>query len=305
MINMNKKLLLLMSLVVIIYNDSVFAFGGGGRNRTHEWYKHGVDSIGVHIGGSKQADVLFSCEKPCEWKNKECVCESKINKFAKMTVDGWTGDEISTCDVKEKLGICSVCLTIENTIGEEGRTEFCADSNSLCDAGQMCAEGICRTLIGDGCAKNSDCRNQLSETGEACGLEGCYCNYGHSYQNNEYPSNRGTCMLKDKDKYEFTYEGKKRFAFLTTNDLWSSKNLCEAWNMRLMTWNELNCPVSENRVTLVYTPGSHFQRAFEAIYGETDSAFFTLGGYTTEYALVKASDSIMGLYSATPFIICR
>lgn len=300
------KFFLFVFAMLIAYNNPAAAFGGGsGHSRVHEWYKHGVDSIGVHIGGNKQADVQFSCDAPCEWKNLECVCEPKQDSRPQMTIDGWTGDEISTCDATEKLGRCSVCLTIENTVGEKGRTEFCADSNSLCDGGQICAEGICHTLLGEGCAKNSDCINELTEEGEECGKEDCYCNYGNSYKNNEYPKKRGQCVLKDKDRYEFTYEGKKRLAFLTTNDLWSSKNLCEAWNMRLMTWNELNCPVNGNKVTLVYTMGSHFQKAYEAIYGDTPSSFFSLGGYTTDYALIKASESIMGLSNATPFIICR
>ena len=42
-----KKLLLLGNILIV---TSAFAFGGGGNNRTHTWYRYGVDSIGVHIG---------------------------------------------------------------------------------------------------------------------------------------------------------------------------------------------------------------------------------------------------------------
>ncbi len=44
-----KRLLLLGTILIA---TSAFAFGGGGSNRTHKWYRHGVDSIGVHIGGA-------------------------------------------------------------------------------------------------------------------------------------------------------------------------------------------------------------------------------------------------------------
>ena len=63
-----KKLGLVLLLLV---STSAFAFGGGGgrNNRTHEWYKHGVDAIGVHIGGDTCTDdqelIDGKCLKKC------------------------------------------------------------------------------------------------------------------------------------------------------------------------------------------------------------------------------------------------
>ena len=299
-----KKKILYLSILatfVLIGSGTAVGFGGSGKGRVATRFKMGVDAIGVYRGGGKQADVDFSCDAPCEWKNLQCVCD----ETPRGTIDGWTGNENSNCSEETKPGSCSVCLTVKNNVGETGRNEFWSDSNALCAAGNICAQGNCQTLSGDGCVKNSDCKNQQTSNGEACGADGCYCDYGNSYTDTSYPTGTGNCELKNKQMYEFLYEGEKRVAIPTESDVWSSKNFCEAWNMRLMTWNELNCPVSGTRVTLIYSEGSHFQKAFNAIYGEAGSGFFQLAGYTVEYALVRAGTSIVDAYTNTPFIICR
>lgn len=54
MVKVSKKIFLVVFAMLIAHNNPVGAFGGGGgHSRVHEWYKHGVDSIGVHIGGNR------------------------------------------------------------------------------------------------------------------------------------------------------------------------------------------------------------------------------------------------------------
>ena len=160
-------------------------------------------------------------------------------------------------------------------------------------------------MTGTGCTKNSDCLGQKTPSGEECGSGKCYCDYGNSYKNTNYPTTTGTCAL-NTDYLEFLYDNERLIIVHTDKDVWSSKNFCESLNMRLMTWNELNCYVNASKnAVLDYSDGTHLKEALKTIYPVASSGYFFAVGYTEDYGLFKAGPTLSELSSSLPFFFCR
>ncbi len=309
--------------ILVFCADFSYAGGsifGGGKHKQANPY--GVYSIGIHICSSLECPPIRIVEGLCTGEHMEkrwgvCICdEGFIAKGSecvindKQSIDGWIKNENDNCESGSHSGVCTVCLSVENTVSSEGVNEFWADSNALCKANEMCGEGVCHPLKGSGCVKNSDCINKKTISGDECKDNRCYCNYGNSYKEITPPTETGTCALNNKH-IEFFYgdDHVRRIAVQTDQDLWSSKNYCESLKMRLMTWNELNCTLNEKAKTVVlnYQNGTHLKDAFNTIYSESTSGFFRVMGYTTEYALVRIGPTIMDIYSESsiPYFFCR
>ncbi len=284
---------------------------------------YGVNAINLHICSELECPEVRIVSGDCNGEHMEmqygvCLCEEgyvangttcteqNVVQEPQSTIDGWTADENQNCDTASKPGPCSVCLSIENTVGENGKNEFWADSNTLCGQKEICLDGTCQAVSGSGCVKNSDCANKLASDNTECGTNGCYCSYNKPYSDENYPTNTGTCK-PNNNFTEFFYgtDNKRYIAVRTLEDVWSSKNFCESLNMRLMGWNELECTIVGNTVTLG-GPDSPIQKAASVIYGD-EASFSRAFGYTTDYALIQIAHTFGELYSTTNnlFFFCR
>ncbi len=245
---MTLKLLGICAICFLITGTEALAFGGSGEhdNRTREFYKHGVDAIGVHINGKACADdeelIDGKCVEICPQERQcgaTCCGEGNVCVDGNKCCFGDGSDDTKCCDATESSGFNSFyqtcCTNTETTYVAEldmsGQYTVCCPKENLkkkvgykgqsvcCDHDvqeykdfEVCwaPETICKT--------NNDCQSN-----EFCNLENetdysCY-----------YPTS-GLCkQITSRDYIDATVEGlglvRQSMNFMTW---WAADQWCKA-----------------------------------------------------------------------------
>ena len=175
--------------VAISITTNVFAFGGGGggSGRKATEYKGGVESIGVHFGGTRVA-----CTEHSEEVNGLCVC-----------IDGYTPDSEGNCiiDLCANFSGNSCVLDCDPATGE---LTYAAE-DTPCGTGKVCdGSGHCGCISGLLDEGNACYPNACSNFVETDCITGCISHggiaeysysraEGHSCNNNTGRCHNGVC----------------------------------------------------------------------------------------------------------------
>ena len=126
-----KKVLFAMILMV---TTTALAFGGGNHNRTHQWYKQGVDAIGVHMNGKGQADII-----PCDLSPDDCASGQIME-----TECACAASECPVGETQNTDGTCSNNTCTDNS--NCSTTQYCNVVGTYNDGICSFGSGICSNL---------------------------------------------------------------------------------------------------------------------------------------------------------------
>ncbi len=219
-----RSITLLILSTVVMFNASVFAFSGSGkhRDREHEWYRSGVDSIGVHVNENDHADVII-CKDDEELVNDKCL--------KKCDDEGLQHDTDGTCTVCVNGNV--YLSYMEDPCGTQ--TPHKGDPNMDCVSNRDCGDG-------EYCA--------LTTSQTPCYSSICVPTKGicTSVVAQEIPETSTSIYPKGS------------FMVSTTDDLswWSAENFCKAQNRHLIKASDFNFQM-ENQCSglhYAYTAGA-------------------------------------------------
>jgi len=208
-------------VLLLLASTSAFAFGGGGggQGRTHKWYNHGVDSIGVHIDGDGGADII-TCKDDEELIGDECL---------KKCGEGLERNTDNTCTICTNGNVylsynthpCGTSTPINEATAEPWWLCINADGKCVSYEYDSNWNTICAASDATPCKSNKDCAST-----EYCALMNDHfeCN----------PPNVGTCIPLTEG-ISYTYNNK---TFLRSNNYmtwWAAENWCKAKGMMLVS----------------------------------------------------------------------
>jgi len=206
-------------VLLLLASTSAFAFGGGGggQGRTHKWYRHGVDSIGVHIGGDGGADII-TCKDDEELIDGKCLkkCGEGLERNTDNTCTVCTNGNVylsynaDPCGTTTPMNEAATGCECTNADGKCVSFEYDSGWNMICAASDATP-----------CKSNKDCAST-----EYCALT-----------NSQWACNQpdvGTCMPLT-DGVSYTYNNKTFLRSDNNMTWWSAENWCKAKGKQLVS----------------------------------------------------------------------
>jgi len=205
-------------ILLLLASTSAFAFGGGGggQGRTHKWYRHGVDSIGVHVGGDTCTDDQELIDGKCLTK-----CGEGLERNTDDTCTVCTNGNVYLSYMDDPCGT----LTPMNEATQAETYCHCANADGKCVSDEHNGENgssICAASDATPCKSNKDCASTE------------YCSLTNS-QGGCLQPDVGTCMSLTEG-VSYTYNNK---TFLRSDNRmsswWAAENWCKAKGMTLVS----------------------------------------------------------------------
>ena len=206
-----KPVALLTLSTIIIFSASAFAFSGSGKRRDHqhEWYRAGVDSIGVHVNGDGDADVII-CQDDEDLVDDKCLkkCDENLERNADGTCTICTNGNVYLSYMEDP------CAT---------ETAHKGDPNMECVSNRDCAD-------------NEFCA--LTTTQSSCYDSVCVPTNGICTP----------VVAQEIPEINTSIYPERSFTATTTNNLsrWSAENFCKAQNKHLIKASDFNFQMKEN-----------------------------------------------------------
>jgi len=256
-----------------------FGGGGGGQGRTHKWYRHGVDSIGVHVGGDtctnnqdlfdgkcvpkcatgEERQLDGSCKEPCP-EERQCgetccgegnICVDGDKCCNQYFYESW-GNEVC-CDASESTGFASnwECCSLEQTtyIDIHDDTSCCAKNNFYKGVGYN-GRSICCDHEPEYGYKDfkvcwtpeTNCKSNTDCSHLNDEEHTYFCNLKNEKPICYYPTS-GTCQAITSNNYtDATVDGLGDVRKSnSTMTWWAADNWCKAQGMNLIDVTKFEC----------------------------------------------------------------